>query len=81
VPGLYKIITAWEFKPGSSKRIELLAENVWSIIQSKKMKGINKAELKNKLSVAATEPGFKICTALLKNIYHNRQNKVTNFEL
>jgi LAO/AO transport system kinase len=60
VPGLYKIIAAWEFEPGSLKEIELLAEKVWLIIQSKKMKGINKTELKNKLSAAATEPGFNM---------------------
>src|SRR5450432_3192162 len=62
VPELYKIIAGWEFEAGSSKRIELLAEKVWSIIQSKKMKKINKTELKNKLSVAAMKPGF--------NMYH-----------
>ena len=62
VPELYKIIAGWEFEAGSSKRIELLAEKVWSIIQSKKMKEINKIELKKELSVAATKPGF--------NMYH-----------
>ena len=62
VPELYKIIAGWEFEAESSKRIELLAEKVWSIIQSKKMKEINKIELKKELSVAATKPGF--------NMYH-----------
>ena len=60
VEELYKIIGVWEFDVESSKRIELLAEKVWSIIQSKKMKGINKTELKKELSVAATKPGFNI---------------------
>jgi LAO/AO transport system kinase len=59
---LYNIIAGWEFEPGSSKKVELLTEKVWSIIQSKKMKEINKAELKKELSVAATKPGF--------NMYH-----------
>jgi LAO/AO transport system kinase len=60
VPGLYKIITGWEFEAESSKRIELLAEKIWSIIQSKKMKKINKVKLKKELSAAATKPGFNM---------------------
>ena len=60
VPELYNIIDGWDFETGSSKRIELLAEKVWSIIQSKRMKGINKIELKKELSVAATKPGFNL---------------------
>ena len=60
VQELYKIIRGWEFETESSKRNELLAEKVWSIIQSKKMKGINKIELKKELSVAATKPGFNM---------------------
>lgn len=62
VQELYKIIAGWEFEAEPSKRIELLVEKVWSIIQSKKMKEINKTELKKELSVAATKPGF--------NMYH-----------
>lgn len=62
VPGLYTIITRWEFETGSSKRIELLTEKVWSIIQSKKMKRIDKVELKSKLAIASTKAGF--------NMYH-----------
>ena len=60
VPELYKIIAGWKFEVESSKRIELLAEKVWSIIQSKKMKEINKVELKKELSIAATKPGFNM---------------------
>jgi LAO/AO transport system kinase len=59
---LYKIITGWEFEARSSKKIELLAEKIWSIIQSKKMKEINKEKLKSELSIAAAKPGF--------NMYH-----------
>jgi LAO/AO transport system kinase len=62
VPELYQIIAGWDFDKESSKRIELLAEKVWLIIQGKKMREINKTELKNELSVAATKPGF--------NMYH-----------
>jgi LAO/AO transport system kinase len=62
VPELYKIIAGWKFDSGSSGKIELLTEKAWSIIQSKKMKGINKIELKKELSEAVTKPGF--------NMYH-----------
>ena len=62
VPELYQIISGWDFENESSKRIELLAEKVWLIIQGKKMHGINKTALKNELSVAVTKPGF--------NMYH-----------
>jgi LAO/AO transport system kinase len=68
VQELYNIITGWKFEAESSKRIELLAEKVWSIIQSKKMKEINKIELKKELSVAASKPGF--------NMYHFAENYV-----
>ena len=60
VPELYNIIRGWDFEPRSSRRFELLAEKVWSIIQSKKMKEIDKIELKKELSVAATKPGFNM---------------------
>jgi len=62
VPELYKIITRWEPEAQPAKLLELLTEKTWSIIQSKKMKEINKTELKKALSVAATKPGF--------NMYH-----------
>jgi hypothetical protein len=38
----------------------LLTEKVWLIIQGKKMKEINRDELKKELSVAAAKPGFNI---------------------
>ena len=60
VPELYKIISAWDFGAGTSGKIELLVEKAWSIIQSKKMKHINKATLRMELSEAATRPGFNL---------------------
>ena len=57
---LYKIITGWQSEVGSSKEIELLTEKVWSIIQNKKMKEINREELKKELSEVALKPGFNI---------------------
>ena len=68
VPELYTIIAGWEFETGS-KRIELLAEKVWSIIQSKKMKVIDKIELKKELSAEITKPGF--------NMYHFAEKYVS----
>ncbi|MEP6927287.1 MAG: methylmalonyl Co-A mutase-associated GTPase MeaB [Ginsengibacter sp.] len=59
---LYKIISRWEFETESSKRIQLLTEKIWSIIQSKKMKQINEVEFKKELSEAASKPEF--------NMYH-----------
>jgi LAO/AO transport system kinase len=57
---LYKIIAAWDFGAVSSKRIELLAEKAWYIIQNKKMKDINKTALEEKLAAAAIKPGFNV---------------------
>jgi len=63
VPELYKIISGWEFNDIKlAQKLELLTEKVWSIIQNKKMKEINKEELKNDLSVAVSKPEF--------NMYH-----------
>jgi LAO/AO transport system kinase len=57
---LYKIISSWQFNDQSIKKIELLTEKVWLIIQGKKMKEINRDELKKELSVAAEKPDFNI---------------------
>jgi LAO/AO transport system kinase len=63
VPELYKIISECEFNDlKMAQKLELLTEKVWSIIQNKKMKEINKEELKNDLSEAMSKPEF--------NIYH-----------
>jgi LAO/AO transport system kinase len=57
---LYKIISSLQFNDQSIKKIELLTEKVWLIIQGKKMKEINRDELKKELSVASVKPGFNI---------------------
>ncbi len=57
---LYKIINGRNFETTSPKKLELLAEKAWLIIQSKKMRDINKTELKNAVSIAATKPGFNL---------------------
>ncbi|MEO8765117.1 MAG: methylmalonyl Co-A mutase-associated GTPase MeaB [Ginsengibacter sp.] len=60
VPELYKVITGWNFEKASSGRVEILTEKVWSIIQNRKMKKIDKSELKRELSTIATKPGFNM---------------------
>jgi LAO/AO transport system kinase len=57
---LYKIISSWQFDIESVKKIELLADRALFIIQGKKMKEINRDELKKELSVASVKPGFNI---------------------
>lgn len=59
---LYKIIAGWKFDAQPVQKLELMTEKVWSIIQNKKMKKINKEELKKDLSEAASKPEF--------NMYH-----------
>jgi len=60
VPELYKIISAWDFGEGTPGKIDILVEKAWAIIQSKKMKHLNKATLRKELSGAATRPGFNL---------------------
>ena len=60
VPELYKIISAWDFGQGTSGKIDILVEKAWAIVQSKKMKHLNKATLRKELSEAATRPGFNL---------------------
>ena len=57
---LYTIISGWEHGKNKKHQLELITEKVWSIIQHKKMKEINKEELKKRLSEAASEKGFNM---------------------
>jgi LAO/AO transport system kinase len=60
VKELYAIIEGWEYDENKTQQIELMTDKVWSIIQNKKMKEINKDELKKDLSEAASKPGFNM---------------------
>ena len=60
VTELYKIISNWQLDDQSIKKIELLTERALLIIQGKKMKEINRDELKKELFIAAVQPGFNI---------------------
>ena len=57
---LYEIITGWQFDVQPAQKLELMTEKIWSIIQNKKMKEINKDELKKDLSDAASKPEFNL---------------------
>jgi len=59
---LFTIIVAWDFNTIPGKKLELIADKIWSIIQHRKMKEINREELKNNLLEAIAKPGF--------NMYH-----------
>lgn len=60
VKDLYTIISGWEYDKDKKQQIELITEKVWSIIQNKKMKEINKDELKKELSEVASRPEFNM---------------------
>ncbi|MEO8415073.1 MAG: methylmalonyl Co-A mutase-associated GTPase MeaB [Ginsengibacter sp.] len=60
VPELYQIITGWNFTIKPSHKMDLMTEKVWSIIQNKKMREINREKLKKDLSEAATHAGFNM---------------------
>ena len=60
VKELYTIISGWEDDKNKVQQLELITEKVLSIILNKKMKGINKEELKKELSEAASKKGFNM---------------------
>ncbi|KAA9039532.1 methylmalonyl Co-A mutase-associated GTPase MeaB [Ginsengibacter hankyongi] len=60
VKELYTIISGWEYDKDKKQQLELITEKVWSIIQNKKMKEINKDELKKELSAVASMPEFNM---------------------
>jgi len=59
VQELYKLIAEWNLT-NEKNRIELLTEKVWSIIQNKKMKAIDKEELKKNLSKELLKKDFNM---------------------
>jgi GTPase len=60
VKELYTIISGWEDDKNKVQQLELITEKALSIILNKKMKGINKEELKKELSEAASKKGFNM---------------------
>jgi len=60
VKELYTIISKWKDDKNKKHQLELMTEKVLSIILNKKMKEINKDELKKELSEAAFKPSFNM---------------------
>jgi LAO/AO transport system kinase len=57
---LYSIISNWTWGAHHSKKLNLMAEKAWSLIQFKKMKAINKERLKKDLENQLSDPGFNL---------------------
>ena len=57
---LYTIISKWDIDINEIHKLELMTEKVLSIIQAKRMKEIDKEELKNNLSEALSGKEFNI---------------------
>jgi LAO/AO transport system kinase len=57
---LYTIISGWDFNYMKYQKLELMTEKIWSIVQYKKMKEINKEEMKKSLSEAISKADFNI---------------------
>jgi LAO/AO transport system kinase len=57
---LYKIISGWDFAELPAQKLDLLFDKTWSIIQDRKMKEINREDLKQALRTAYAQPGFNM---------------------
>ena len=60
IPELYKIISDWKADNLATEKLELITEKVWSIIQNKKMKEIDKENLKKELLKELSTQGFNM---------------------
>ena len=58
IPELYKKINEWKFDADSEQKINLITEKIWSVIQTQKMREIDKEEMKNELLKEISKPGF-----------------------
>jgi LAO/AO transport system kinase len=57
---LYSRIRNWKFDGHEMNKLNLMTEKAWSLIQSKKMKGIKKDKLKKDLEEALSNPEFNL---------------------
>ncbi|MEO8860842.1 MAG: methylmalonyl Co-A mutase-associated GTPase MeaB [Ginsengibacter sp.] len=57
---LHKIILNWNFEKLPGQKLDLVLEKIWSIIQDKKMKEIDRGKLKNELAKEISEAGFNL---------------------
>jgi LAO/AO transport system kinase len=60
IPELFGLVSGWDAAPSADRKIDLLTEKLWSIIQNNKMKVINKEALKQELAAAAGTDDFNI---------------------
>ena len=57
---LYKKINDWQFDGHFPQHINLIAEKIWTLIQTEKMKKFDKEKMKKEISEAAALPGFNL---------------------
>ena len=57
---LYKIILDWNFEKLPEQKLDLVMEKIWSIIQDKKMKEIDRGKLKSDLAKEISKAGFNL---------------------
>lgn len=57
---LYKKISEWKFDADTEQKINLVTEKVWSVIQSQKMKAIDRNEMRNEISKEILRPDFNL---------------------
>ncbi|MEO6814116.1 MAG: methylmalonyl Co-A mutase-associated GTPase MeaB [Ginsengibacter sp.] len=57
---LYQNIIKWNFDDGSEQKTQLLVEKIWSLIQHKRMRDIDKEKMRKEIIEAASQPGFNM---------------------
>ncbi|HXS55898.1 MAG TPA: hypothetical protein VN726_07220, partial [Hanamia sp.] len=60
IPELYQKIREWKFHMNPEQKVNLVAEKVWSFIETQKMKDINKDQLRTEILNEITDPGFNL---------------------
>lgn len=60
VAELYKKIDQWNFTDRSEKKINLLTEKIWALIQNQQMKKFDKEEMKKEMLQRMSDPDFNM---------------------
>lgn len=60
VSELYQTIKEWNFNDEGEQKLNLLVEKIWSLIQNKKMKRLDREQLRKDISSAVSRPGFNM---------------------
>jgi LAO/AO transport system kinase len=66
---LYEKIKQWNYNSHTEKKIGLLTEKVWSLIQAEKMKEFNREQIQTDILQAILDPGFNLY-AFAKKYYN-----------